>query len=85
MMRDSIHPGETLREHLDALGTSAPEPTLFGPVVWEDFGAGIGRNVDARDQTRVAPAPPSRHPRKPRSQPANLQRRIAFAGIAVVE
>ena len=40
MMRDSIHPGETLREHLDALGTSAAELALIGSVVREDFGPG---------------------------------------------
>ena len=70
MMRDSIQPGETLREHLDVLGMSAVELALFGSVVQEDFGPGGSRNVDARDQARMAPASPLRHPRKRGSQPA---------------
>ena len=72
MMRAPIHPGETLREHLDALGMSAVEPALFGSVVREDFGPGSNRNVDTRDQARVAPASPLRHPRKRRPQPATF-------------
>ena len=68
MMRDLIHSGETLREHLDAFGMSPTELALFGSVVREDFGPGSSRKVDARDQARVAPASPLRHPRKRRPQ-----------------
>ena len=70
MMRDSIHPGETLREHLDALGTSAAELALIGSVVREDFGPGGSRNVDARGRARVAPASWLRYSRRRRPQPA---------------
>ena len=69
-MRDPIHPGETLPEHSDALGMSAAEPALLGSVVREDFGPGGSRNVDARDQARMAPASPLRHSRRRRPQPA---------------
>ena len=69
MMRGPIHPDETLREDLDALGMSAIELALFGSVIREDFGPGSSRNVDARDQARVAPASPSRHPRRRWPQP----------------
>ena len=70
MMRDSIHPGETPPEHLDALGTNAAELALIGSVVREDFGPGGSRNVDARDQARVAPASSLRYSRRRRPQPA---------------
>ena len=70
MMRDSIHPGEALREHLDALGMSAAKLALFGSVVREDFGPGDSRNVDARDRARVAPASSLRYSRRRRPQPA---------------
>ena len=70
MMRNCIHLGETLREHLDALGMGAAELALFGSVVREDCGPGGSRDVNARDQARVAPASPLRHPRKRGSQPA---------------
>ena len=70
MMRDSIHPGETLREHLEALGTSAVEMALIGSVVREDFGPRGSRNVDARDRARVAPASSLRCSRRRWPQPA---------------
>ena len=69
MMPDLIRPGETLREHLDACGMSPAELALFGSVVREEFGPGGSRNVDARDQARMAPASPLRRPRKRWSQP----------------